>query len=92
MTVREGPGAPMPTPASLVPRIACPMKNAPKDAAVATTSTTPARTAAALAARTVRRWGTAANVVRIMPLAYSLVTTRMPSTAMASWARTRRSR
>ena len=41
----------------------------------------------ALAARTVRRWGTAEKVVRIMPLAYSLVMTMTPRTAMASWAR-----
>ena len=85
-TVRSAPGAPMPTPMPLADRIAWPMKKAVKQAVVVTARVTAANTVA-LAARTVRRWGTAANVVRIMPLPYSLVMTRTPSTAMASCAR-----
>src|SRR5215469_13112194 len=41
---------------------------------------------AALAASTARRRGTAANVVRIRPLAYSEVIRSTPSAPKASWA------
>ena len=74
------------TPTPLADRIPWPMKKATKQAVVVTARVTAVNTAA-LAARTVSRCGTAANVARIMPLAYSLVMTRTPSTAMASWAR-----
>ena len=41
---------------------------------------------AALAARTAQRRGTATNVARISPVAFSAVKASTPRTAMASWA------
>jgi hypothetical protein len=61
-----------------------PVKNAANEDAIPVTEAT-AKTAA-LAASTVPRWGAAAKVERIDPVAYSLVMITTPSTAMASWA------
>ncbi len=64
------------------------MKKAAKHEANPTTRVTAPKTVA-LAARTLRRWGTAAKVDRIMPVLNSLVMINTPSTAIASWARKR---
>src|SRR6266851_1150776 len=69
----------------LVDRMAWPTKNAARLEATPTAATAAANTAP-LAARTVRRWGTAAKVDRIIPVEYSAVMTRTPSTPTASWA------
>src|ERR1017187_11035057 len=61
-----------------------PAKNAAK--AIASPATRPAAAVTvALAASTARRRGTAANVVRIMPVACSEVIASAPKTPKASW-------
>src|SRR5574340_228150 len=63
---------------------AWPRKNDPNDATRPVTSETTANTTA-LAANTVPRRGCTVSVVRIMPVEYSEVMVRAPSTAMTSW-------
>ena len=67
-------------------RTAWPAKKAAAEEAIPTRAVM-VPTTTALAASTARRWGAAAKVARIDPVAYSLVIVSTPSTPMASWAR-----
>ena len=59
------------------------MKNDEKARTSPITKATPLNTAT-LAANTVIRWGTAPKVALMVPVLYSALTTRTPSTPMAS--------
>ena len=86
MTARRTPASPRLAWRFLPLRIDWPMRKAPSTVGTVTTRVVVANTAT-FAHRTGRRAGTAAKVARIIPVAYSPVMNRTPSTPIASWAR-----
>jgi hypothetical protein len=85
MTARATPGWPSEVARCWRLRTDCPARNA-ASAAGSVTTTVAAATMAALPHKTGSRRGTAASVVRIRPVAYSLVISITPSTPVASCA------
>ncbi len=85
-TARRACGDPSPASMPCEAKIACEPKKATNEATSISTKVTPAKTPS-FAQRTGRRFGTAITVEPIMPVVYSPLITRTPSTPIASWAR-----